>query len=101
MIIGLRWNAGSTNVRLAKWQTRQPEVLVPRKGRAGSNPASDTREGDAGLPPRPGGVRDPGSSVVIPERKSPSPYAALAQQAEQAPCKGEVVGSKPSGGSGR
>ena len=31
------------HVRVAEWQTRQPEVLVPRKGRGGSSPPSDTR----------------------------------------------------------
>jgi hypothetical protein len=33
------------NVRVAEWQTPQLEVLVPREGRAGSSPASDTAGG--------------------------------------------------------
>lgn len=37
--------------------------------------------------------------LVVLDREGAPDNAALAQQAEQAPCKGKVIGSKPLGGS--
>src|ERR1700733_15930471 len=71
-------------------QTGQLEVLVPRKGRAGSSPASDTQEGDPGA-----GDRGRAGTWLAQGHPRPSGkraflyFAALAQLARAIPLYGK------------
>lgn len=78
-----RSGARSNHVRVAKWHTRQLEVLVPREGCAGSTPASDTAgvAGSNPVAPTRGGVAqvvEPGILPLAPTSGRPL-YGRLAE----------------------